>query len=167
MAILIYGCQTTAIRSPVASRRCSAYSETMRGPRQKLATLHRGLAALAILVFVLSPACSLICQTQTCHPPAAADHTSGCNHPGDATPSSTQFAAAGKSCGLVDLLFALPNPQTDKQLLSNNSSHSLVTGLAIQDFGADQFRGILASSISRTAEFSTSPGPQSLTALRI
>jgi hypothetical protein len=70
---------------------------------------YRGVAVLLLLVLVLTPSCSSVCQAWRCPISQPANSDSGCHHEQGANSEDSQrFTAAGASCGSHELLAALP-----------------------------------------------------------
>ena len=64
---------------------------------------------LLLAMVILTPACSAICQAQTCQLPQMSQRDSSCHHPDKmASDHALGVGAALSSCGLRDLLFVLP-----------------------------------------------------------
>ena len=69
----------------------------------------RGVAGVMLLVLVLTPSCSSVCQARNCPIPQSANSDSSCHHEqGVSSEDSQRFTATGASCGLHELLIALP-----------------------------------------------------------
>ena len=69
----------------------------------------RVFAMLLLAMVTLTPACSAICQAQTCQLPQMSQRDSSCHHADNmASDHALGLGAALSSCGLRDLLFVLP-----------------------------------------------------------
>lgn len=72
---------------------------------------YRGLAIVLLLVLVLTPSCSSVCQARTCPISQPANSDSSCHHQqgkGMGSEDSVAVTSAGGPCGLHELLIALP-----------------------------------------------------------
>ena len=83
-------------------------------PSTQIAPLRRGsraLSGLLLLVLVLTPACSLICQAQICQTSPTTRQDAGCHHEGmRAARQDAALIAAVSACGVQEVVFALPTP---------------------------------------------------------
>src|SRR5215510_7313635 len=71
----------------------------------------RVLSGLLLLVLVLTPACSLICQRQVCETSPATRQVAGCHHEGmTVARQDAVLTAAVFACGVQEVVFALPTP---------------------------------------------------------
>jgi hypothetical protein len=112
----------------------------------------RLLAAALLIVLMLTPICSSICQAQSCQQPQAAAKDSGCHHAESmGSDGSAALMAASLSCGARELWFALPEV-TDTLRVSRATSAAP---------NADSWTAVTAISLpqSMPTHFSRTSGP--------
>jgi len=130
----------------------------MQGAAIKLAFAikSRALAALLLLVFVLTPACSSFCQIQACQESNATKQESGCHHQGQLTTDhSSNISARAAQCGVRDFLFALPESAAEwrageRTSASFDPNYSSPSNSAASAF---PFRGVSASNTGQLSGF--------------
>ena len=88
---------------------------------------YRGVAIALLLVLIVTPSCTSICQARTCANPQAANSDSDCHHEqgmgGMGPDVSPKLVAAGTSCGSHDWVAALPAGKSslEKNIASTRS----------------------------------------------
>ena len=115
----------------------------------------RTLAAVLLLVLLLTPACSSACSVHGCRESNVATQEPSCHHDSQNAPGdSLHLRAALANCSAAgDLVLALPeassNLQADGAMLTSAGSHSYGPSVAI-DASSSSFNK-LSAKYSRTA----------------
>jgi hypothetical protein len=134
-------------------------------------SVYRAFAAFAILVFLVAPACSLICQSQSCHTSESPERAANCHQSDGAIPSTSAIKAATANCGSADLLFALPDSQHGisggSQSIASTRADSLWSSFPTRGFGVVYNRMVSSPSPQWRSDFLPSLLLPSLIALRI
>jgi hypothetical protein len=88
---------------------------------------YRGVACVMLLVLVLTPSCSSVCQAWRCPISQPANSDFSCHHEQGANSEDSQrFTAAGASCGWHELPAALPEGKSslEERVTPADSSYS-------------------------------------------
>lgn len=108
----------------------------------------RGIALVLLAALLLSPSCSTVCSARNCPISQPADREAGCHHePAMRSDDSATITAGAASCGLQELLVALP---MGKYLLENGAARASSTTLVPTVELAAAYAPVLSdSSLSR------------------
>ena len=112
---------------------------------------YRGVAIVLLLLLVVTPSCTSICQARACSNSQASNSDSDCHHEQGIGPDGPRLMVAGPTCWSHDLVAVLPAGKA--------SLPTRVTSSGSRDVSSFEALGAEYSPVSTHVSFANDSGP--------